>query len=250
MQKQRIAVVTGAAQGLGLAFAQKLVADQFRVVMVDRDPAQLEKAAASLPREQVMTVTADLSDRAAPAAVERAVRERFGIATVLVNNAGIAPKHDGRAWNIVETTLEEWDQVVAVNLTAVMMMCKAFIPGMQQEKYGRIVNVSSTAGRTSGVLNGPSYMATKAGVLGLTRHVAGTFGRDGITANALAPGRIITPLAARWSPEQEAAYNRANPTGRSGVPEEAAAAVAYLVSEAAGFTNGAIIDINGGQFMG
>lgn len=249
MHQQRIAVVTGAARGLGLAAATRLVADNFRVAMVDRDAGVLAQAAASFPAAQVMTVTADLADPAAPAAIEQAVRARFGTATVLVNNAGIAPKHDGRGWNVVEITLDEWQQVMAVNLTGAMLMCKAFIPGMQREKYGRIVNVSSTAGRTSGVLNGPAYMASKAGLIGLTRHVAAVFARDGITANTIAPGRIVTPLAAQWSPEQEAAYNRANPCGRSGVPEEAAAAIAYLVSEAAAFTNGAILDINGGIFM-
>lgn len=249
MEPQRTAVITGAARGIGLATAVRLVADQFRVVLVDRDAGELQAVSEQFHASQVMAVAVDLADPEAPAEVKRAASKQFGPVCVLVNNAGIAPKHDGRGWNVVEITLEEWHQVLTVNLTAAMLMCKTFIPDMQQLKHGRIVNVSSSAGRTAGVLNGPAYMASKAGLLGLTRHVAGTYGRDGITANTLAPGRIITPLSSQWSAEQEAAYNRANPCGRSGMPEEAAAAISYLVSDAAGFTNGAVIDINGGTFM-
>jgi 3-oxoacyl-[acyl-carrier protein] reductase len=249
MTQQRIAVITGAARGIGLAVTSQLLNDNYQVVMVDRDADALLCASGQFSPSQVMTIATDLADPDAPAEIERAVSKQFGTASVLINNAGIAPKHDGRGWNIVEITLEEWHQVLDVNLTAAMLMCKTFLPGMQRQKYGRIVNVSSSAGRSAGVLNGPAYMASKAGLLGLTRHIAGNFGRDGITANTLAPGRIITPLSSQWSSEQEAAYNRANPCGRSGTPEEAAAAIAYLVSENAGFTNGAVIDINGGTFM-
>jgi 3-oxoacyl-[acyl-carrier protein] reductase len=245
----RIAVVTGAARGIGLAVAQQFVSDGYRVALVDRDEAEVQKVAAGLPADSVVAFTADLADFTAPERLVRAVDEALGTPTILVNNAGIAPKHNGRAWSVTETTLEEWQQVLDVNLTSAMLMCKAFIPGMQRARFGRVVNVSSTAGRTAAVLNGPAYMCSKAGLLALTRHVAQQYGRDGITANTVALGRVITPLASLWSPEQEEAYNRSNPTGRSGRAEEVAAAVAYLVSDAAGFTNGSIVDVNGGAFM-
>ncbi len=246
---QRVAVVTGAARGIGLAASERLLAAGHRVAMIDRDAASLAEAAARLPADRVMTVTADLGRPEAAGEVATAVAARFGTVGILVNNAGIAPKHDGRGWSAVEVTLEEWHTVLAVNLTAAMLMSQALIPGMQAQRFGRIVNVSSSAGRTAAFQNGVAYMVTKAGILGLTRHLAGTFGRDGITANAIAPGRIVTPLSSQWSVEREALYNKSNPTGRSGTVEETAAAIAYLVDEQAGFTNGAVIDINGGAFM-
>lgn len=246
---QRIALVTGAARGIGLATTRRLLALGHRVAMIDRDAAELANAATQFPADRTMLVTADLSLPEAAEMIEKEVSSHFGTVSILVNNAGIAPKHDGHAWNVVEITLDEWHSVMAVNLTAALLLCKRFIPGMQKQKFGRIINVSSSAGRTSGFANGPAYMASKAGLLGITRHIAGTFGKDGITANAVAPGRIITPLSMQWTREREEAYNSKCPVRRSGTAEEAAAAIAYLADEASGFTNGAVIDINGGMFM-
>lgn len=241
--------MTGAARGIGLAVAERFVADGHWVAMVDRGENELLEAAEQFPPEQVMTVARDLARPESATEVFSAVEARFGTASILVNNAGIAPKHDGRGWTALEITLEEWHAVLAVNLTAALMLSQAFIPGMRAQGFGRIVNVSSSAGRTSAFQNGAAYMVSKAGLLGLTRHLASTFGRDGITANAIAPGRIVTPLSSQWSPERESLYNQSNPVGRSGTVAEAAAAIAYLVDEHAGFTNGAVIDINGGAFM-
>lgn len=246
---QRTALVTGAARGIGLATSQRLLELGHRVVMVDRDAAELAAASASFPAENILLITADLSQPDAAGKIEKQVSSHFGTVSILVNNAGIAPKHDGHAWDVVEITLEEWHTVLSVNLTAALLLCKHFIPGMQKQKFGRIINVSSSAGRTAGIVNGPAYMASKAGLLGLTRHIAGAFGRDGITANSLAPGRIITPLSMQWSADREEAYNSKCPVGRSGTAHEAAAAIAYLADDEAGFTNGAVIDINGGTFM-
>ena len=195
-----------------------------------------------------MTVVADLARAEAPAQVASAVAGQLGAVSILVNNAGIAPKHNGRGWNAVEVSLEEWHTVLAINLTAVLLLSKAVIPACRRSAMAE----SSTClhrRRTAAFQNGAAYMASKAGLLGLTRHFASAFGRDGITANAVAPGRIVTPLSSQWSAEREALYNQTNPVGRSGTMEEAAAAIGYLASEQAGFTNGAIIDVNGGAFM-
>ncbi|MDM0071431.1 SDR family NAD(P)-dependent oxidoreductase [Variovorax sp. J31P207] len=245
----RIAVVTGAARGIGLAVAQRLSADGLRVALVDRDEAELAKVATMLPAARIACVTADLADPEAPRTIAQEVARLLGTPTILVNNAGIAPKHDGRAWSVTETSLEEWQRVMNVNLTSAMLMCQALLPGMQKEGFGRVVNVSSSAGRTAAVLNGPSYMCSKAGMLALSRHVAQHYGKDGITSNTVALGRVITPLALLWTLEQEEAYNKRNPVGRSGRAEEVADAVAYFVGELAGFTNGTVLDINGGAFM-
>ena len=247
--RPRVAIVTGGASGIGLATVEYLLAAGHRVAAVDRDAEGLARLATHAAGPRLMTVVADLARAEAPAQVASAVAGQLGAVSILVNNAGIAPKHNGRGWNAVEVSLEEWHTVLAINLTAVLLLSKAVIPGMQAQRYGRIVNVSSSAGRTAAFQNGAAYMASKAGLLGLTRHFASAFGRDGITANAVAPGRIVTPLSSQWSAEREALYNQTNPVGRSGTMEEAAAAIGYLASEQAGFTNGAIIDVNGGAFM-
>lgn len=246
---EKTAVVTGAARGIGLATTERLLASGYQVVMVDRHEDALHEAAEQLSSDAVLIVAADLSDENAAAEVQKKTMAYFGPAGVLINNAGIAPKHDGRGWDVTEITLEEWHSVLGVNLTGAMLMCKHFIPEMRKFKYGRIINIASSAGRTAGFINGPAYMCSKSGMLGLTRHIAGAFGKEGITANTVAPGRIITPLSSIWTAEKEASYNEKNPTGRSGTPEEVAEAITYLAGEMAAFTNGAVIDVNGGAFM-
>lgn len=167
-----------------------------------------------------------------------------------LNNAGVSPKRpDGRSSGILEVSEEEWAQVLGINLTCVMRLCQLFLPAMRDQGYGRIVNVASLAGRARSIVAGPSYMASKAGVIGLTRAIASEMGPYGITANCVAPGRILTEMAQQAGPEVNQRYAEQIPVRRLGTPEEVGASIAFLCGPDAGFVNGAIIDINGGFYM-
>jgi 3-oxoacyl-[acyl-carrier protein] reductase len=244
------ALVTGGASGIGLACVQRFVANGRRVVMVDKDPAALQLAMRGLDPTQVLPVQADLTDRASPAAVEAEIsRQGFGPVLVLVNNAGMAPKHSGRSHNLLAIDPLEWDTVIELNLTSAMFMTRQFLPGMVAQKWGRIVMMSSLAGRGRSVISGPAYMASKAGLLGLMRHVAVQFGQYGVTSNAIAPGRVATKLGAQLDSTIAARAMADNPLGYEAKPADVAAVVGFLTSEDAKFCNGAVMDVNGGTLM-
>ena len=250
MNKQRTVLVTGAARGIGLAIALKLVESGYHVVLVDRDGSALTAAAQALPAERVLALTADITDKDAPEALDRAIRERWDPVSILINNAGVpSPKRNRRAAGILELTEKEWHSVLDVNLTAVFRMSQKFLPFMYEQHWGRVVNIASLAGRGRSFIAGPSYVAAKAGVIGLTRAIAAEFGPHGITANSIAPGLIDTSMTAARSPESNANLVTQIPVGRMGRPDEIAAAASFLIGEDVGFINGAVIDVNGGVWM-
>ncbi|MCX7144520.1 MAG: 3-oxoacyl-ACP reductase [Proteobacteria bacterium] len=244
----RIALVTGAARGIGLACVRGLLKKNYRVVATDRVPVDASVYGAL--GGSVRGETLDVTDSAGSESLRVRIDDEWGAVSVLVNNAGISPKKpDGSSSGILEINDAEWEKVVAVNLTSVLRMSQAFLPGMQRMQWGRIVNVSSLAGRAKSLVAGGSYMASKAGVLGLTRAIAAEMGPVGITANAVAPGRILTEMAMQAGEEVNRRYAEQIPVRRLGTADEVAAAILYLASEEAGFVNGALIDINGGFYM-
>lgn len=250
MSDQVVAMVTGAGRGIGLATSRLLLQNGYRVVMLDRESIDLRGVNLADHQDSILCFQADVTDMSAIRTLDTVVKRRWGTVQILVNNAGVSIKQpDGKASTVVSMTDEEWDTVLAVNLTAVARLCRLFLPGMCEMGFGRIVNVASLAGRTRSRVAGPAYVASKSAVIGLTRSIAGDFGRFGVTANCVAPGRIISDMSGPADTPINQAYLQQIPSARFGTVDEVAASIGYLVSDSAGFINGAVIDINGGAYM-
>jgi len=245
----RVALVTGAAQGIGLASAIALLEDGRKVVLSDLKLPDLSQIPEAL-RAHASAVSLDVADEAqCRAAIAQIAREHGGV-DILVNNAGISLKNaSGQSNGILEIDMPEVQRMIDVNVLAIVRLCQLVLPGMKARRWGRIVNVSSLAGRSKSVVAGPAYMLTKSAVLGLSRSIASEMGQFGITTNCVAPGRILTQMAMQAGEEVNRQYAAQIPVKRIGEPREVASAICYLASEAAGFTNGAVIDVNGGFFM-
>lgn len=242
----RVALVTGAARGIGFAIAERLAGEGCTVVVADLNREGAEEAAAALRQKggRAEGRVVDVSRVPEVRNLIEAVRREEGRLDVLVNNAGICPNTP-----LEEITPEEWDLVLGVNLRSVFFMSQAAAPVMRGQGYGRIVNISSIAGKMGALVAGCHYTASKAGVLGVTKVFARSLAGSGVTVNAVAPGTIDTAMTADWSPEQRAMLTARIPAGRLGTPTDIAAAVAFLASEEAGFITGATLDVNGGALM-
>jgi 3-oxoacyl-[acyl-carrier protein] reductase len=194
-------------------------------------------------------VPLDLCDEQAIRALPERLGSDFERVCVLVNNAGISPKVDGKAPGVLAIKLEGWNAVLQVNLTAPLLMSQVCLPPMLRRGWGRIVNISSVGGKTTTGLAAASYTASKSGLLGLTRSVAMEVSARGVTVNAVCPGRIETPMAGQAVPQINAEALKRTPVGRFGTPQEVADLVSFLASERSGFITGAALDINGGMLM-
>jgi 3-oxoacyl-[acyl-carrier protein] reductase len=236
------AIVTGAAQGMGRAIAGELLARGARLALCDLQGDRLEAAVrAWAAPDRIHWERLDLADGAAVRAFAAAAEDRFGRIDILVNNAGIHPLHP-----IEAITDDEWDRVLAVNLKAQYILCQAVLPGMRRRRYGRIINISSEAGKNGGTVAALHYCASKGAILAFTRNLAQQVGADGITVNAICPGRIATGMAAAVSPEENQKFIDKSVIKRLGAPEDIAFAVAYLASPRAGFVTAETMNVNGG----
>lgn len=221
------------------------------MAVCDTSAEALRDAQASLNAraDNLLLVPADVSRDEEVQHLLEATRERFGPVAILVNNAGISPKHNGVKAPVAQMDVEEWKRVLDVNLTGAFRCTSACLPDMQAAGWGRIVNIASQAGRTRSDIAGAHYAASKAGVMALARTVAGEAGGAGITVNSVAPGRIDTPMAQAAGDTVNAEYLKRIPVGRLGTVDDVAAAVAFLASDDAGFITGVTLDVNGGSFM-
>jgi 3-oxoacyl-[acyl-carrier protein] reductase len=245
--KDMTAIITGAARGMGRAFAEALAARGTAVALCDIDGKQLEKTAREISARFPARIIAEAVDVSREEQVLRFVARVEGEAgrvDVLVNNAAIHPLH-----SIEEVTLEEWDTVLGVNLRSAFLFCRAVLPGMRKRRFGRIISIASEAGKNGGTICAPHYAASKGAILALTRNLARAVGVDGVTVNAIAPGRIATAMAGQVPPAQNQLYIDRSAVKRLGDPDDVAWAVAFLADERSGFITGETLNINGGTLM-
>ena len=243
----RVAIVTGAGGGLGRAIALRLASGGARVLVNDLSPMAAQRTLAELEGRghEAAAMAGDVSAADDIRRVVERARERFGAIHVLVNNAGVL-----RSSRVADIEEEEWDFVIRVNLKGTYLCSRAVLPAMREQGWGRIVNVSSAAGRSTSTVGGAHYTASKAGVLGFTRHLAREVAGDGITVNAVCPGPIDTDMVrSNISEAQARAYTERIPISRLGEPCEVAELVSFLASDRSAYITGASLDINGGSLM-
>jgi NAD(P)-dependent dehydrogenase (short-subunit alcohol dehydrogenase family) len=240
----RVVIVTGAWRGLGRAAAERFHERGASVAVNVRSRDRAESLAAEIG-ERALAVPGDVAEPGVAEEIVRRTVERFGRVDVVVNNAALA-----RSTRLSDLTAEEWRDALEVNMTAPFLLTKAALPVMQAQHYGRIINISSSAGRTVSTLGGAHYTASKAGLLGFTRAAAKELGKFGITVNAICPGMIDTELTREHaSPELLERLAASYPIPRLGTPLEVADLICFAASEAAGYITGASFDINGGDLM-
>jgi 3-oxoacyl-[acyl-carrier protein] reductase len=249
----RVALVTGGSRGIGYAVAERLAAAGASVVVCARDEEAVRAAEARLAAAgaDALGVAADVGDEASVGHLFEAIEKRFGVLHILVNNAGIAPRIGGHKGTIEETPLELWERTLRTNLTGTFLVSRSAVPMLKRTGWGRIVNVTSQAGRMFTGFSSIHYAASKAGQIGFSRVLAGELGRFGITVNCVSPTRVRGEMASSFGEAEkvEAQYIARTPLGRVGEPADVTAAILYLVSDEAAFLTGAIIDITGGFFM-
>ncbi|MEJ7619165.1 MAG: SDR family NAD(P)-dependent oxidoreductase [Pyrinomonadaceae bacterium] len=242
--ENKIAIVTGAARGIGLATAWRLAKEGASVILADTDREELARVATEFAEKDrdVLPITCDVSERAEVVAMVKSAEETYGRIDVLVNNAGIG----GRAAPLEEVTDEDWEAMMAINLKSIYLCCQAVIPGMKARRYGRIVNVASIAGK-EGNPNMIPYSTAKAGVIGFTKAFAKEVAQDGVFVNAISPAVIETPILQQLTTAQVQYMVQRIPLGRTGKTEEVAALICWLASDEASFTTGQCVDISGGR---
>ncbi|GAA6207836.1 3-oxoacyl-ACP reductase FabG [Cognatishimia sp. WU-CL00825] len=238
----KAALVTGASGGIGGEIAKALHAAGATVGLSGTRVEPLQALAAELG-ERAHVLPCNLGDAEAVAALPKAAVAAMGSLDILVNNAGITKDQI-----FMRMSDDEWQQVIDVNLTSAMRLCRAVMRPMMKARWGRIINISSIVGATGnpGQVN---YAASKAGMVGMTKSIAYEVASRGITANAVAPGFIATAMTDKLTDDQKEAINKQIPASRMGAPAEIAAAVLYLASEEAGYVTGSTLHVNGGMAM-
>ena len=237
------AVVTGGSQGLGLAIARRLLEDGANLCIWDISTEGLAAAAAALGhKDRVRTAVVDVASETAVMQARDQIEAQFGRVSILVNNAGISGPHCP-TW---ELSLDDWQNVISVNMTGVFLCCKAFTPAMLEADYGRIINIASVAGK-EGSPSINAYSTSKAGVIGFTKTLGRELARTRITVNCVTPAAIRTAIFDRWPEDYVETLLQKIPMGRFGQPDELAAMVAWIASPEASFSTGAVFDLSGGR---
>jgi NAD(P)-dependent dehydrogenase (short-subunit alcohol dehydrogenase family) len=237
----QIAIITGGAQGFGLATAQRLIQSGARVSIWDRDPAAIE-AALGILGTGATAQAVDITDYPGVVAAHAAVERDLGPVSILVNSAGIS----GNNALLEDYDLGEWQRVIDINLTGTFHMNRVVLPSMKARNYGRIVNIASIAGK-EGNPNASAYSASKAAVIGLTKSLGKELAKSGVTVNAVTPAAVRTPIFDQMSEEHIQFMLAKIPMGRFGTVDEVAALICWLASEECSFTTGGVFDVSGGR---
>ena len=243
--QNRTAVVTGASRGIGRACALELARAGARVALAARNVEKLDEVTTEIRMRggEAFTIPLDLGSPPSIKGAFARIAKEFGRVDILVNNGAIT--RDGLALRMKQ---EDWDAVIATNLSGAFLCIQQVLQGMMRERWGRIVNISSVVGET-GNAGQANYSASKAGLIGLTKSIAQEMGSRNITVNAIAPGFIETDMTAVLSQELKDGILSRIPLKRLGRPEDIATAVRFLASEEAGYITGAVLDVNGGMHM-
>ncbi len=241
----RIALVTGASQGIGRAVALRLAHDGFRVALAARNEEKLKDAANEIAAagKHADVFVLDIANEESIKATAKAVLAHYGKLDVLVNNAGIT-----RDNLLLRMKRADWDDVLQTNLTGTFLLTQAFMGSMIKARSGRIINISSVVGRI-GQAGQANYAASKAGLIGFTKSLARELASRSVTANVVAPGFIESPMTAVLDEKQNASILAHIPLGRIGSDADVAHAVAFLASDGAGYITGHVLDVNGGMYM-
>ncbi|MBB5442401.1 MULTISPECIES: SDR family NAD(P)-dependent oxidoreductase [unclassified Paraburkholderia] len=242
----KIAVVTGAGRGLGVAIADVLADRGAHVIVNDRTLEPATEAAKNIQRRggSASAIAFDVADTSQVEDAFRRLLADHGRVDILINNAGI-----GDFVSFPEISSEKWDRMINIHLKGSFLCCQAVLASMKAQKYGKIVNVSSVAGKRGDFSGNAHYTAAKAGIIGLTKSLARYAAPFGINVNAIAPGLVATELTDEMSPEMKATTISNIPAGRLGRPEEIARAAAFLVSDDASYIFGETLSVNGGSYM-
>jgi 3-oxoacyl-[acyl-carrier protein] reductase len=249
--ENKVAIVTGAGRGIGRAIALRLAQEGAILIICDIEEESIKAVCQELTDlgKQGLPFTCDVSNENDVQAMVETIINKYGKIDILVNNAGISPKKEGRKPNLTEISLDEWNKVIAVNLTSVFLCSKAVLPYLIKQKAGWIINISSSAALDGGFLAAAHYVASKGGISAMTKSLAREVAPFGITVNAIAPGRVESPMAHLTSPERNIEALKRIPMGRFATPEEVANAVLFLASGQAQYITGITLNVSGGYVM-
>lgn len=246
-KEKRTAIVTGAARGIGQECARALFEDGCNVVLADIDEQCAKTAAEAIDRTcaAVCGIKTDVSSVESIEGLIAQTVERFGGIDILVNNAGIVSKS-----TVEDVSIVEWERVMCINLTGAFFMAQKALEHLKKSANGKIINVASLAGRNGGISVGVPYAVSKAGMIGLTRSLATKIAKYNINVNCIAPGTTKTDILSSFTKEDLEHLESSIPLKRLGLPEDIANGVVFLASEKSSFITGAVIDVNGGMYIG